>query len=183
MVLWTADEEHARAAQADDLTVYTGDPTRDATESTPSELDGLAYVLAVGENEALNATVATDLAEYFGRGHVFQLPAGGPAAPFLARVPILFDESATHQALLTRIDAGDRISVAGPPGANGGTDPRAALGTDGIAMFIHTPGKDLHVLTAGERTELHEGQELIGLHGDPKRLDSDQPRRTPGGLL
>ena len=87
VVLWTADEEHARAAQADDLTVYTGDPTRDATESTPSELDGLAYVLAVGENEALNATVATDLAEYFGRGHVFQLPAGGPAAPFCSTSP------------------------------------------------------------------------------------------------
>ena len=48
VVLWTADEEYARAAEADGLTVYQGDPTQDATDTAPSELDGLAYALAVG---------------------------------------------------------------------------------------------------------------------------------------
>ena len=110
--------------------------------------------------------VATDLSEYFGRGHVFQLPVSEQrAAAFLSRVPILFDGSATHEELLTRIEAGGEISVAEPAGANGGKDRHAGLGANGIAMFVLTPGKELAVVAAGDRTELHEGQELIGLRG------------------
>jgi hypothetical protein len=109
--------------------------------------------------------IAADLSEYFGRGHVFQLSPGGPAAAFLARVPILFDASATHEELLTRIEAGGEISVAEPAGANGGNERRAGLGANGIAMFVLTPGKELGVVVAGDRTEPHEGQELIGLRG------------------
>ena len=110
--------------------------------------------------------VATDLSEYFGRGHVFQLAVSERReAAFLSRVPILFDGSATHEALLTRIEAGGEISVAEPAGANGGKDRRAGLGANGIAMFVLTPGKELGVVAAGDRTELHEGQELIGLRG------------------
>ena len=110
--------------------------------------------------------VATDLSEYFGRGHVFQLAVSERrAAGFLARVPILFDGSATHQELLTRIEAGGEISVAEPAGTKGGTDRRAGLGANGIAMFVLTPGKELDVVVAGDRTKLHEGQELIGLRG------------------
>lgn len=165
VVLWTADEENASGAEADGLTVYRGDPTQDAAQTMPSDLDGLTYALAVSEDDARNATVATDLSEYFGSGHVFQLPPSGRAASFLARVPILFDDSATHEALLTRIEAGGEISVAGPAGANGGNDPGAGLGSDGIAMFVLTPGKKLDVVVAGDRTEPAEGQELIGLRG------------------
>ena len=102
VLLWTANEEHALAAEADGLTLYKSDPTQDATQTTPSDLDGLDYALAVGDDEGFNAMVATDLSEYFGRGHVFQLPVSDRrAAAFLARVPILFDGSATHQELLT----------------------------------------------------------------------------------
>ena len=52
-----------------------------------------------------------------------------------------------------------------PAGANGGKDRSAGLGANGIAMFVLTPGKELDVVVAGDRTELHEGQELIGLRG------------------
>jgi hypothetical protein len=41
---------------------------------------------------------------------------------------------------------------------NGGADGAAAL-----PMFVHTPGKDLRVLTAGDQPDLTVGQELIGL--------------------
>src|SRR5262249_24527372 len=58
VVLWTANEEHARAAEADGLAVYKGEPMQDATQTAPSELDGLDYALAVGDDEALNAMVA-----------------------------------------------------------------------------------------------------------------------------
>jgi NhaP-type Na+/H+ or K+/H+ antiporter len=166
VVLWTADEDHARAAQGDGLALYTGDPTQDATETVPSELDEVHYALAVGEDEALNAMVAADLSEYFGRERVFQLPVSERrAAAFLSRVPILFDGAATHAALLSRIEAGDEISVAEPAAAAGGNDRRADLGANGIAMFVLTPGKELRIVAAGDRTEVHEGQELIGLHG------------------
>ena len=68
-----------RAAKADGLSVYQGNPTEDASEDAPSELDELEYALAVGDDEALNAMVATDLSEYFGRDRVFQLAASGRA--------------------------------------------------------------------------------------------------------
>lgn len=64
-----------------------------------------------------------------------------------------------------RIEAGGEISVAEPAAANGGKDRLAGLGANGIAMFVHTPGKELDVVAAGDRTEPHEGQELIGLRG------------------
>ena len=166
VVVWTSNAEHARAAESDGLMVYKTHPTQDATENLPSDLDGLDYALAVGDDEVLNAMIAGDLSEYFPRGHVFQLPISEHrAAGLLARAPILFHDSATHGELLARIEAGGDISVAEPAGANGGTDRGAGLGANGIAMFVHTPGRKLDVVAAGDRTELHEGQELIGLRG------------------
>ena len=35
MLLWTANEEHVRAAEADGLAVYKSEPTQDATETAP----------------------------------------------------------------------------------------------------------------------------------------------------
>ena len=35
MLLWTANEEHVRAAEADVLAVYKSEPTQDATETAP----------------------------------------------------------------------------------------------------------------------------------------------------
>ena len=164
VVLWTGNDDQARAAKADGLTLYRGDLTEDLTSGVPSDLEGLDYALAIGDDEALNAMIATDLSEYFGRGHVFQLAVTrGQAADFYTRVPVLFDDSATHDELLARIDAGGVIGVTQAAGANGGTDPRARLGADGIPMFVLTPGKDLHVLAAGDRPPLKPGQELIGL--------------------
>ena len=165
VMLWTGSDERARAAEADGLTIYRGDPTADATAGIPSELDGLDYALAVGDDEALNAMIATDLSEHFGRDRVFQLPVtAGRAADFYTRVPVLFDRAATHDELLARIDAGAKIVVADTPtGANGDTDIRARLGATGMPMFVLTPGKGLHVLAADDRPALQAGQELIGL--------------------
>ena len=166
MVLWTANEEHARAAEVDGLRLYTGDPTQDATESAPTDLYVVDYALAVSDDEAFNAMVATDLSEYFGRGHVFQLPLSEQrAAAFLSRLPILFDASATHERLLTRIEAAGEISITEPTGTNDAGDRHAGLDANGIAMFVLTPGKELDVVAAGDRTELKEGQEVIGLRG------------------
>ena len=107
-VLWTGNDDQARAAKADGLALYRGDLTEDVTSGVPSDLEGLEYALAVGDDEALNAMIATDLSEYFGRDRVFQLPVtDGQAADFYTRVPVLFDDSATHDKLLARIEAGD----------------------------------------------------------------------------
>ena len=163
VLVWTRDDERAAAAAADGLTVYRGDPTEDAAADAPSDLDQVEYALAVGDDEALNAMIATDLSEYFGSDHVFQLPVTpGRAADFYTRTQLLFDASATHDLLAARIKAGDEIAVsnqnpAGHAGVNG------SLGTDGIPMFIHTPGKHLRILVAGDKASLESGQELIGL--------------------
>ena len=63
---------------------------------------------------------------------------------------MLFDNSASHDELLSRIKAGAEITVteapaAGKNGKDAGADRAAAL-----PMFVLTPGKDLRVLTAGD---------------------------------
>lgn len=153
VLVWTASEELAKAAEADGLRVYSGNPIEDASGDAPSDLDQLEYALVVGADEALNAMVATDLSEYFGRDRVFQLPAKNErTADFYTRAQVLFDESASHDELLSRIKAGAEITVTEVPDASGA----AAL-----PMFVHTPGKDLRVLAAGERPDVKAGQELI----------------------
>jgi TrkA-N domain len=172
VVLWTNDDEHARSAEADGLTVHRSDPTEAVGETAPSYLDGLEYALAVSDDDALNAMISADLSEYFGSRHVFQLPvAGGPTASFYTRVPVLFDDSATHDELLARIEAGAELAVVEPPaGANGETEMRTLLGADGIPTFVLTPEQRLHVLAAADRAPLKPGQRLIGL---------SRPRGTP----
>ena len=184
VLMWTAHPEYARLAEADGLALYEGDPVRDAAQPFPSDLDGIDYALAVGDDEVFNSMVASDLSEDLDRGHVLQLAATGAvfdlpamkerAASFLDRVPILFDESATHAELQSRIEAGAEITVteapaAGKNGTNAGIDRATAL-----PMFVYTPGKDLHVLTAGEQPDLKPGQELISLSKPGRSLRGDR---------
>ncbi|HEX6689102.1 MAG TPA: cation:proton antiporter [Solirubrobacterales bacterium] len=164
VLVWTGSDEHARAAEGDGLSVYRGNPIEDADGDAPSDLDQLVYALAVGADEALNAMVATDLSEYFGGDRVFQLPAKGErTADFYTRAQVLFDDSASHGELLSRIKAGDQITVSEPSGAaKNGTDAGADRATV-LPMFVYTPGKDLRVLTAGDQPDLQTGQELIAM--------------------
>ncbi len=81
--------------------------TENATETAPSDLDGLDYALSVTEDKALNAMIATDFSEYFGRAHVLQLPVtDGPGRAARARVPVLFGNSATRRRDRIRRGAG-----------------------------------------------------------------------------
>ena len=41
-------------------------------------------------------------------------------------------------------------------------------------MFVYTPGTKLEVVAAGDETELHEGQELIGLSEEDVTVVPDQ---------
>ena len=139
-----ADDEYAGAAKSDGLSVYQGNPTEDASSDAPSELDEVQYALAVAEDEALNAMIATDLSEYFGRDRVFQLAAKDDGSgDFYTRTTVLFDDSATHEELLAQIKAGGKITVTEAP-ANGkkGTGDGAGGAAD-LPMFVLTPGKDL----------------------------------------
>ena len=45
VVLWTGNDEQARAAEADGLTRYRGDLTEDLTSGVPSDLEGLDYLM------------------------------------------------------------------------------------------------------------------------------------------
>jgi len=163
VMLWTGDEERSRAAEAAGLSVYRGDPIADANSGQPSELDEVEYALLAGDDDALNAIVATDLSEVFGRDDVFQLPvADERGAEFYMRAAVLFDDSASHEELAARLEAGAEIVAVGAP-AEGEAEIDALLGASGVPMFVHTPGVELRILTADERPALEAGQELIGL--------------------
>ena len=141
VVVWTRDDEHARAAKADGLSVYQGNPMQDATGDAPSELDELEYALVVGADEALNAMVATDLSEYFGRDRVFQLaPADERTTDFYTRAQVLFDDSATHVELLSRIKAGAEITVSEAP--TEGKDGKAADATRALPADVRTHARE-----------------------------------------
>jgi len=152
VAVWTGNEARATAARAEGLEVYEGDPTEDATADGPSDLDGMEQALVVGEDEALNAMVATDLSEYFGREKVFQLAVpDGETSDFYTRVSVLFDQRATHDALATRIESGARV--------------RVVEESVGLPMFAHRPGVHLRVVVAGDHLELQAEEELICLSG------------------
>ena len=164
VLVWTGDDEYAAAAKSDGLSVYNGNPTEHASSDAPSELDELEYALAVAEDEALNAMVATDLSEYFGRDRVFQLAVKDDRTrDFYTSATILFDDSATHEELLAQIKAGGKITVTEAPANGKKTAGNGAGGAADLPMFVHTPGKDLQVLAAGDHPTLGVGQELIGL--------------------
>jgi hypothetical protein len=165
VVVWATSDESARTAKADGLNVYHGDPREDAAEGAPSELDELEYALAVSDDDGLNAVVASDLSEYFGREHVYQLPVKeGEGASFYTRAQVLFDAAANHDDLAARLDDSRELVIATAPSA-ASRDVSDRLGPAGIPMFIYTPGKHLHIVTAGDRPALDPGQELIGLRG------------------
>jgi len=87
-----------------------------------------------------------------------------PHVPHAWEAQVLFDDSATHEELLARIDAGAEFAVTkAPAGADGETDTRARPCEEGMPMFVHTPGLDLRVLTAGDEPHLQAEQELISL--------------------
>ena len=99
-------------------------------------------MLAVGDDEALNAMIATDLSEYFGRGRVFQLAVThGQAADFYTSVPVLFEDSATHDEPLARINAGGVIVVAQAAAANGERTPALASARMGSQCSSSLPGR------------------------------------------
>jgi len=191
VVVWTQNDEHGDAAEKDGLSVYRGDPVEDAAADLPSELDEVEYALVVGADDALNAMVATDLAEYFGRNRVFQLPVtGSRASDFYMRAQPLFDKAATHEELSTRIDAGaeiETVEVTASRGSNAG----GYVGAGGIPMFVVTPGQRLQILVSGDTPTLVAGQELIGLlstghataHDGAAQTTPASPRTSPSGLM
>ena len=149
VLVWSGDDDHAAAAKSDGLLVYQGNPLADASGDAPSELDQVEYALAVTSDEALNAMVATDLSEYFGRDRVFQLAVKkGETSDFYTRTTVLFDGSASYQELEVQIKDGGKITVDESPD---------------LPMFVHTPEKELHVVAAGEHPTVGIAQELIGL--------------------
>jgi NhaP-type Na+/H+ or K+/H+ antiporter len=183
VLTWTQSEEDAAAAQAEGLGVYRGDPLEDAASDLPSGLDQLEYALIVGPDDSLNATVATDLQEYFGGTRVFQLPVkAGEGSDFNMRAQPLFDDAATHDELAARIEAGASIETVSAKDSDG-TGGDGILGTNGIPMFVVTPGKRLDILVSGDRPTLESGQELIGLvnHGRTQGAQErgDETRHRP----
>ena len=140
MLVWTGDDEYAGAAKSDGLSVYQGNPTEDASSDAPSELDEVQYALAVSEDEALNAMIATDLSEYFGRDRVFQLAAKDDGTgDFYTRTTVLFDHSATHEQLLAQIKAGGKITVTEAPASGKKRTGDGAGGAADLPMFVLTP--------------------------------------------
>jgi hypothetical protein len=161
--MWSGNKQHAKEAEAEGLTVRRTDFSEDSVASF--DLDGIDYALAVGDDDGINAMMASDLSEYFGHDRLFQLAVSDDrTAPLYERAATLFDNSASHVKLATQLAGGGRIiAVPVPSATTGEASMDIGLGQDGVPMFVHTPGKELCVVVSGDRPELRSGQELIGL--------------------
>ena len=119
--------------------------------------------------------VATDLSEYFGRDRVFQLAANDDRrADFYTRATVLFDDSARHDELLSRIKAGAEITVSRSAGGREGWKGRRRRQRPRCRCSYTHLGKDLRVLTAGDTPDLMTGQELMSLIERQRPLPGDR---------
>ena len=158
-VMWIADDERTKAAQAEGLTVYSGDPTDAASPEPPPELDNVENLMVATDDDGLNAMVAADLSENFGRDHVYQLATGeDDETGYYLRAKVLFDESATHEELAARLEQGARFESVkvGPKG-------EAEIDEEMIAMFVLGAEGELRIMVAGDEPELVPDSELTGL--------------------
>lgn len=157
--MWIADDRAAKVARDEGLTVYAGDPTAAASSDPPPELDGVENAFVMTGDDGFNAMLAADLGEYYGRGDVYQLATSEEDdTGFYVRARVLFDESASHEELDSRLGRGARIEILEGWLRNGAAEREAA-----IPMFVLKANQGLRILTAGEKPELEPGDELIGL--------------------
>ena len=117
------------------------------------------YALVATDDDGLNAMVAADLGDSFGRDNVYQLATSEEDdTGFYVRAQVLFDESATHDELASRLEQGAKVE-ASEVGSEGLVD----VGEGRIAMFVYTPGVELRILTAEDEPRPDPGDELIAL--------------------
>ncbi len=171
-VIWAGSDRPAEAAEADDLIVFRGDPTAAFKAERPPELDGIENVLVVTDDDGVNAMVAADLAEYYGRAHVYQLATGkDDESGFYVRAQVLFDAFAAYDELAARLEQGATVT-----GAKAQASAHADLGEGAIPMFVLEAGAGLRILAAGDDPSLSPGDELIGLApADRAGFSSDPP--------
>ena len=162
-VIWIASAELSKAARDEGLTVYAGDPTAADSADPPPELDDVEYALVATDDDGLNAMVAADLGDSFGHNRVYQLATSeDDDSGFYVRGRVAFDRSATHDELASRLERGAEVE-ASEVGSEGLVD----VGEGRIAMFVHTPGVELRILTAEDEPRPDPRDELIGLGPPP----------------
>jgi hypothetical protein len=147
-------------------------PTAAFSADLPPELEGIENVLVVTDDDGVNAMVAADLAEYFGRSHVYQLATGEEdESGFYIRAQVLFDASATYGELAARLEQGATVT-----GAKAQASAHADLGEEAIPMFVLEAGAGLQILAAGNDPSPSPGDELIGLARP--QASSNRPLRS-----
>jgi NhaP-type Na+/H+ or K+/H+ antiporter len=158
-VMWIAREEHAKLARDEGLTVYTGDPTTATSPDPPPELDDVENAVIATDDDGMNAMIAADLGEYYGRNNVYQLATSEEdETGFYVRAQVLFDESATHDELAARLERGTGVE-----GVEVDVEGRVRVDEEAITMFVLRAGEELRILTAGDEPELDPGDQVIGL--------------------
>jgi NhaP-type Na+/H+ or K+/H+ antiporter len=162
------DTNHAnvRAARLAGLPAQTADVLADQDVET-LDFGGLGRFLAMTPNEEVNALAALNLADVFGRSHVYQLtPArvaqAGETAGAHQRARLLFTSEATYSALSARLQAGDRLKATPLTQEFGLKAFRDRYGASALPLFACQGGK-MSVLTAGEAPSARPGQTLIAL--------------------
>lgn len=158
-VMWITAEQPAKLAADEGLTVYAGDPTAAASSDPPPELDDVQNALIATDDDGLNAMLAADLGEYFGRERVYQLATSEEDdTGFYVRAQVLFDSAATHGELGARLERGARVQS-----AEVGSEGHHDLDAGAILLFILKAHEELRILTADDVPQPDPGDELIAL--------------------
>ncbi len=133
------------------------------------DLGGLGRMFAMTPNDEANALMTAETGDLFGRDKAYRVaPAPGGAAtggdPSLARHGIvLFDPSATFQAITARVERGEEVRATAFTDRFSAEDFQAQNDGAALPLAIVTADKKLLVIAPGVRSRPAAGETLLSL--------------------
>jgi len=147
------------------------------------DLGGVGRLIAATPNDWVNILAVHRFVRVFGRGEVYQVPAGkgadtGDVDHRHLHGRWLFDEQLTHDHLAQRVAAGAVVKATLLTELYTFESFREHYGTRAVGLFVVTKSGRLEVITAEKPPEPGPGDTLISLVDDPQ----DLPPRPDAGM-
>jgi NhaP-type Na+/H+ or K+/H+ antiporter len=152
------------------------------SEAAQNELDlsGIGRLLAMTPNEEVNAMATRELAHFFGRANVYQLPdsRGESARRALARHLYgrpLFERNLTYREIARRIELGAVMKKTKITEEFRWCNFRDQYGPSATLLFVFSGKNSISICTADQNIEPKPGQSIIAL------VDTDEVAKSSMG--
>jgi hypothetical protein len=136
------------------------------SEETLDDIDlaGLGRVLALTDNDEVNALSSIQFREFFGRAEVYRLPSrDGSLSGDLSEGRVLFAATAYHDYLTEALEDGATITTTTLTAEFSYADYRERYGDRAIPLCLATENGRLHFFAADARPTPRPGDQLVSL--------------------